>query len=220
MLLTPSRVALLNVFDRDSLGGTGPVRGAPALAFPPEPWCWHTTRDVHGEVEELNAAVAMWADRWNLARCGAGGWVLPIAALTLHRWADCEARGLEARRHAFELPAHAAYLPPRDAAFLEEDGLRAPFPAASQVRARVKAREGAPVEVLQSLSSWHLVALARWQVAGDGAEKAGQRWVAVEHRKVPPDNKGIRRMLQRLARHLDLPERPNARPGRPRRSGR
>lgn len=161
------------------------------------------------EVAELNAAVAAWAGRWNLARDGAGGWVLAAAGLTLIRWAD---HGPLLARTVFEFPPHVAYL--------AEQEPFAPFTSAGQLRARTKQRPGAEVELLVSVERWHLAALARWQVGGDGATRAGRRWAELERRRIEPDAKTVREKLRGLATRLDLPSRPKARPGRRRVDGR
>lgn len=230
-LLTPARVALLDSMPASAVGELEARPMGPTLtAFPVEPWNWMSApvggESAEGrssfsgwtvELAELNAAVAKWADRWNLSRGEAGGWVLGGAGLTLQRWATYRARGLcegpqAMRLCSFEAPAWSGYVGEREAF--------RPFDAAGSVRARVKTRPGAPVELLTSTPPWHLAALARWQVAGEGADRAGRRWAELERRKVAPDRRTVTEGLRRLAERLELPPRRRGKAGRPRIAGR
>jgi hypothetical protein len=157
----------------------------------------------------LSGEILSWARRWRLAGYDGeqfrGRWVLVSACDTLAVWALTGCR--EPRQWA--LPTWGGWQ--------GESANVAPGADHAEYRPRAKRALGDQVQLMRTVPDWHLHALARWQVLGEGVELVRKRWAEVERRRHPKDGAACIRRLRGLASAFDLPPRTNAAPGRPRR---
>jgi hypothetical protein len=210
------------------------------------------------EIAQLNAELRAWATRWRLAGIEKGSrlrgaWLLCVAAKTLADWSrspgvsderrtlDWFKGPLDFKRRSVDAWGDVRLL------FIETTAAPPTFEATSARRSREKGPLGVtgvegpgsgsvPVEVLSVAEQWRLIALARWQVLGEGVVRLRTKWPgyrpwkswSVEEktgrrRRNPSGAKhadsAIAQAMESLGQELDLPLRPRSRAGRPRRIG-